>query len=76
MFFGRKKKTKSREILVPRIEQVMFLTFLSYSINILSNYLIFLYLTHFAISRKSFLVIWYSDPKTTEYLVLLVFIAK
>ena len=32
----------NREIVVPKIQQIMFLTFSSYSINILPNYLIFL----------------------------------
>ena len=41
-FLVAKKNTQSREIVVPKIQQIMFLTFSSYSINILPNYLIFL----------------------------------
>ena len=41
MFSGREKKTQSCEILIPKIKQAMFLTFSSYSINNLPNYLIF-----------------------------------
>ena len=52
------------------------LTFSSSSINILPNYLHFLNLSHFPVSRNLFLVIWHSDSKTTEYSVLLVFLAK
>ena len=73
MFLGPKKKTQFCEILIPKIHQVMFLTFSSYSINNLPN---FLDLAHFPISRNLFLVIWYSDSKTTEYSVLLVLITK
>ena len=42
MFSGAKKHTQSHEIVVAKIQQIMFLTFSSYSINILPNYLIFL----------------------------------
>ena len=42
---------------IPKIYQVMFLTFSSYSIKILANYLNFLNLAHFLISRNLFLVI-------------------
>ena len=73
---GCKKNTQSCEILFSKIQQVMFLTFSSHLINILPNYLNFLYLTHFPISKNLFLVIRYSDSKTTEYSVLLVFLAK
>ena len=71
-FLVAKKKNQSCEILVPKIQQVMFLILSSYFVNILPNYLIFSNLAHFSISRYLFLVIWYSDSKTTEYSVLLV----
>ena len=76
MFSGYEKYTQSWEILVPEIQQVLFLTFSSYSINILPNYLNFLNLAHFLVSRNLFSVIWYLDSKTTEYSVLLVFLAN
>ena len=75
MFSGCEKNTQSCEILVLKIQQVMFLTSSSYSINILPNYIKFLNLTHSPISRNLLLVIWYSDSKTNEYSVLSVFFA-
>ena len=73
--FWLQKKTQSSEILAQKIQQPMYVTFSSHFPNILSNYLNFLNLAHFPISRNMFLEIWHSDSKTTEYSVLLVFIA-
>ena len=56
-FLVAKKKNQSCEILVPKIQQVMFLILSSYFVNILPNYLIFSNLAHFSISRYLFLVI-------------------
>ena len=50
--------------------------FCSYSINSLANYLFLFNLANFPISRHLFFVIWYSDSKTTEYRILLVFFPK
>ena len=63
VFSGCEINTQSCETLIPKIQQVMFWTFFSYSINILTNYSIFLNLSHFTISRNLFLVISYSDSK-------------
>ena len=73
---GCKKNTHSCEILLLKIQQVICLTFSCYSINILLNYLNFMNLAHFSISRNLFLVVWYSDSKTTEYSLLFVFLGK
>ena len=56
-FLVVKKNTQSCEILVPKIRQVVFLTFSSYSVNILPNYLRFFESVHCPISRYLFLVI-------------------
>ena len=74
--FWLQKNTHSCEILLLKIQQVICLTFSRYSINILLNYLNFLNLAHFPISRNLFLVVWYSDSKTTEYSLLFVFLGK
>ena len=50
--------------------------FCSYSINSLANYLFLFNLANFPISRHLLFVIWYSDSKTTEYRILLVFFPK
>ena len=76
MFCGHKKQIQPCKILVPKTQKVMFLTFSSYSINILTNYLNFLNLASFPILRHLVLVIWYCDSKTTKYSVLLFFVAK
>ena len=60
---------------ISKILQVMYLTFSSYFINNLPIYLIFFNLGYFPISRN-FFMIWHPDSQTTEYLVLLDFIAK
>ena len=39
MFYGHKKGAQPCKVLVPKTQKVVFLTFSSYSINILSNYL-------------------------------------
>ena len=73
IFSGCEKNSQSCEILVPKIQQVMILTFSSYSIISLANYLFLFNLANFPMSRHLFFVIWYSDSKTTEYWILLVF---